>query len=149
LKESVSQLLLTSQIGQRCLDPRVTPRGIVLRQSPDQFDIFLQRTRTALPTPMAVVPPDRDQFPIPSHQRVRGKQGLQSTKTPARRPLGISRHLTTLRIGEANRPVTRALVANMVLLLQVLDDLQLMTDNSTRGQHEQQLQSRRKREHGR
>jgi hypothetical protein len=77
-----------------------------------------------------------------------GNQGLQFAKTLAPQHLGPPRQPTSLRIGEVNRPVNQALLENTVLLLQVLDDLQLMTVNPTREHHEQQLQSRRKREHG-
>jgi hypothetical protein len=130
---------LMPQIGQCALDSRIPPRSILERHAQDEIDDSLHEARPTGPTPVAVVPLGRHQFPVPSQERVRCDQGLKFVQNLASKRVGFSGESAAFGIGEANAPPAQALLEHAVLFLEVLDHVHLMTVDPTREHHQQQV----------
>ena len=68
---------LMPQIGQCALDSRISPRSILKRHTQGEIDDRLHDARPTLPAPVAVVPFESHQVPIPSQERVRRDHGFK------------------------------------------------------------------------
>jgi hypothetical protein len=103
------------------------------------IDDRLHRARPAGPTPLAVVPFPRHQFPVPAQQCVRRDQRLQLAQRFATEWKCFSGKAATFGVGEADALSAQPFLEQAVLFLDVVDQIQLMAVDPSAEHHQQQM----------
>jgi hypothetical protein len=128
------------QIGQGSLDSRVAPRAIGHCHLSDQrpnlgADGWSPRTTTETSVVLLY-----DQSSVPGQQRVRGHNRNEISGNTASKSLGSYRQSSPLRVGEPQTLRTELFPQDAVLVLQILDDVTLLSVHLPGERNEQELQ---------
>ena len=113
-----------SEVLERTLDPRITPRRILLRHPPDQLTDFRENTATSHALP-GVGPFPRDELPVPAEQRVRRDDRRDLAQRLPTQPVGSRGKFPPVVIGQPQPPPTQLPPQDPILLHQVRHHLPL------------------------
>src|SRR4030095_4777369 len=92
---------LVPYIGQRTLNPRVSPLRILQRHAHDQIRDLAHDSRATWPTTLAVVSFLRHQASVPAHQGIRSYDGFQLSR--AFRPTALTFRARSARSTSVNQ----------------------------------------------
>src|SRR6516225_1615311 len=117
------------KVGQRPLNPRVTPTSIFLRHAYDQLRDLTHDARPSHASALGKVPLLRNQPPMPAQQSIGRDDGVELEQSPSTHGLGLARQKSSFSVGEADSLSAQPILEQSVLSLKEFDNDQLMAMN--------------------
>src|SRR5437870_10032004 len=124
-----------AEVGQRPLNPRVSPTRIVLGHAHDQSGDLLHDPWPPKPTPVHKIPLLGDQPSVPAQQSIGTNDRVQFEQGLASDCLRFPRQQRSLCIGEPDTLAAQPVFEQSILGLKEFNDDQLVAMNPTRQDH--------------